>query len=126
MESTERDKEIASHASEILGEQINPAAIKNKLSPFELAVKCIDASLRSADEMANGSDILSEFEYRLSVFREEFGDPQEDHEFTAEYDAAYKALEYDLMLYVWDHIQELMLNCGAGDVAEEVFNKENE
>lgn len=126
MESTERDKEIASHASEILGEQITSLDIENKVSPFQLAVKCIDASLRSADEMADGSDILSEFEYRLSVFREEFGDPQEDHEFTAEYDAAYKALEYDLMLYVWDHIQELMLNCGAGDVAEEVFNKENE
>lgn len=91
---------------------------------FETAVKCIDASLGSTEQMAENSDILSEVEDKLIVFREQYGEPQEDHEFTPEYHAAYDALEYDIMMFVWGHIKSLMLDCGAGDIASEVFENE--
>lgn len=91
---------------------------------FELAVKCIDAQLGTTTVMSENSDILSEIEDRLIIFREQYGEPQEDHEFTPEYHAAYDALEYDIMMIAWDHIKTLMLDCGAGEIAGEVFESE--
>lgn len=50
MESTERDEEIASHASEILGEQITPSDLQQMLANDEVRMQNIEYRLELIEQ----------------------------------------------------------------------------
>jgi hypothetical protein len=97
---------------------------------FTTTIECIDASLNSAPEMANESDLVTFFAEKIQAFRKKYG-IQEDEVFgnaevwgkkgTRKMLDELTQMEYEIMLYAWKHIKSLMLDCGAGDVVREVL-----
>lgn len=100
---------------------------------LELAVKCIDASLStSAFDHLDNSDIADDVDALIMGFRAKFEIPNDTEIGNADavednydaYRAAKDQMEQDIFQLCWDHIKELMLDCGLGDVTREVLDSE--
>lgn len=97
------------------------------------AVMCIDASLRTAEEMAEDGDnglanrvneLIQEFKDKYEITNPDMGNDDSWETATDKQFKDSKTLDYNIMLLVWDHIKELMLDCGAGDIVREVLARE--
>lgn len=102
------------------------------LNVFDTSIKCIDAGLRASVETAEGGDILSSVDKLIADFKDKYeittrtvdADDSPDEAYTADRDEAYSKLEHDIMIAVWEHIQECMLGTGMGEIAREVMASE--
>lgn len=94
---------------------------------FETAVKCIDASVQieGMEEQGNFASqtwtLIDDFRSKYGMTGDDFGNDDAWETASDEMSKDSDKLEREIMLLVWGHIEELMLNCGAGDVATEVF-----
>lgn len=104
-----------------------------KTDIFDTAIKCMDASYQNSPaDWLDNSDIVDEVDTLIMEFRSKFEIPNETEIGNADavednWDAYSKAkteLEIKIFELCWDHMKDLMLNCGIGEVAKEVFASE--
>lgn len=99
---------------------------------LQSTIMCIDASLRTGKQMAEGSELRDEINDMIRRFCKEnnikkINDIGNDNiwEYAdAKVSDASKKLDFDIMLLVWDHIKEVVLEWGSGDVIREVLASE--
>ena len=100
---------------------------------LETAIKCMDAAFETSpvDAMSN-SDVLSKIDALIMDFRNKYEIPNNVEIGNADaFDGNddnilenFNNLEVEVFKVCWEHMKDLMLECGLGDVAAEVLNSE--
>lgn len=100
---------------------------------IEAAIACMDDQYQiSPDDFLDGIELVSESEELIDNFRDKWNIKKDignasvwsNSDIYDEARSDYEKLRREIFEICWEHMKELMLNCGAGDIANEVLRSE--
>lgn len=102
---------------------------------FNSMIMCVDASLKTTQDTAQSGDesfyvtmnnLINDFRDKYEVTEKDLGnaDIWEHAGLNSDVSKDADKLNFDIMMVIWEHIKELMLECGVGEVAREVLAEE--
>lgn len=96
-------------------------------------IMCVDASLRIAPEVAedggNGlanrvNDLIEDFKSKYEITNPDMGNDASWETASDKQMADARELDHKILLLLWDHIKEVVLDTATGDIVREVIASE--